>query len=64
MRRKETKSTSGKSLIRVSLLTQAQLGLSSGQRAALKQVHRRLVDQLLNVTAERFHVSAMLKVCT
>lgn len=41
---------------------QAQLGLSAAQKAALKQVHRRLVDQLLNVTAERFHVSAMLKV--
>ncbi|BDA44478.1 hypothetical protein COCOBI_05-6650 [Coccomyxa sp. Obi] len=38
-----------------------QLGLTPAQKSALKQAHRRLFDQLLNVTAERFHVSAMLK---
>ena len=42
--------------------SQAQLGLTTAQKSALKQAHRRLFDQLLNVTAERFHVSAMLKV--
>ncbi len=41
---------------------QDQLGLSEQQKAQLKEAHKRLADQLLNVTAERFHVSAMLKV--
>ena len=41
---------------------QERLGLSEEQRGALRQAHARLVDQLLNITSERFHVSATLQV--
>lgn len=42
---------------------QGRLELNASQVAALKAVHTRLTDQLLNVTAERLHVSNMLQAC-
>jgi hypothetical protein len=41
---------------------QGQLALTDAQVALLKEAHKRLADQLLNVTAERFHVLNILRV--
>ena len=46
----------------ISLALQNCLQLDARQVRALKAIHTCLTDQLLNVTAERLHISNMLKV--
>ncbi len=41
---------------------QVRLELDAGQVEALKAIRMSMTDQLLNVTAERMHVSHMLQV--
>ena len=47
----------------ISLALQGRLQLDARQVLALKAMHTCLTGQLLNVTAERLHISNMLKVC-
>ena len=41
---------------------QGRLGLDAGQVEATQGIHRRLADQLLNVAAERLHISGLIQV--
>ena len=41
---------------------QGRLGLDARQVEAIKGMHRRLADQLLNVAAERLHISGLIQV--
>ena len=41
---------------------QGRLGLDARQVEAIEGIHRRLADQLLNVAAERLHISGLIQV--